>query len=339
MERFLSELVAIEGDLLAVLNRNEDINMCADDEELFQESEMCHICEEELLQDRVRDHCHITGEYLGAAHALCNFARVERKHIPLFCHNLTGYDGHFLMQHLGEVEGIKKLGALPYNTEKFRTIEINSFHLKDSLSFLNAPLGELMSNLVKNKNHTFPILDQLGLYEANETVKKEMLLRKGIYPYEYVTSIKKLRKTHKIPAKKHFYSTLTNSNVSDEDYKHAKKVFKTFKCKNMVEYTELYCATDVGILAEVVTEFRVLIRLNFKLDCCHYISTPQLAFDCMLKQTKVEIELLTDADQIMFIEQNIRGGVSFINTRHCVATKTTGSETQIAFIDGKSINS
>ena len=334
VQQFLSELITIESDLLAVLNRNEPINMGLDDEKTFTEAEVCHICDLLLLHDKVRDHCHITGDFLGAAHSLCNLARAERKKIPLFCHNLTGYDGHFLMQHLGGLEGLKTLTALPYNTEKFRTIEINSFQLKDSLSFLNASLNELMNDLLKNKQHRFPVIDQLELYRPNETEKKKLLLRKGVYPYEYVTSIQKLQKTRRIPSKKHFFSSLTNSNISDDDYEHSKKVFAAFGCSNMVCYTELYCAMDVGILAEVVLQFRKLILQEFQLDCCHYISTPQLAFDCMLRQTNVKIELLADVDQIMFIEQNIRGGVSYINQRHCKEELTSHGETQLKFIDG-----
>ena len=65
-----------------------------------------------------------------------------------------------------------------------------------------------------------------------------------------------------------------------------------------------------------------------------YISTPQLSYDMMLKVTKVEIELLTDIDQILFIEQNIRGGVSFINTRYCKAEKITSKdETETFFLE------
>ena len=244
-------------------------------------------------------------------------------------------DGHFLMQHLGGLEGVNKLSALPSNTEKFRTIEINSFKFKDSLAFLNAGLSELMNNLLRDKTHTFPIVDQLGVYAKGDTVRKSLILRKGVYPYEYVTSIKKLRKTCGIPAKKHFFSTLTNSNVSDEDYAHSQTVFKAFKCKNLISYTELYCKMDVAILAEVVTQFRKLVLHNFSLDCCRYISTPQLAFDCMLKMTGVEIELLHNIDQILFIEQNIRGGVSYINQRHCVAKKTSEDTLEMKFIDGE----
>ena len=157
--------------------------------------------------------------------------------------------------------------ALPYNTEKFRLITMKSFVFLDSLSFLNASLSELAEYLAKNEKHKFEILDQLNLYKEDESVKKKLILRKGIYPYEFVTSIQKLRKTKKIPKKETFYSVLTRSDVKDEDYAHAKKVFRAFGCVDMIDYTKLYCATDVGLLAEVVISFRHLVYTNFGLDC------------------------------------------------------------------------
>ena len=241
------------------------------------------------------------------------------------------------MQKIGGMSGIKKLTALPYNTEKFCTLEMNSYQFKDSLSFLNASLNELMNDLMKNKNHSFSIIDQLGLYSKGEEEKKQLLLRKGVYPYEYVTSIERLQNTRKIPKKKHFFSTLSNSNISDDYYTHSKKVFAAFECRNMVEYTELYCIMDVGILAEVIVQFRRLILEMFKLDCCHYISTPQLAFDAMLLSTNVEIELMHDVNQILMIENNIRGGVSFINQRHCVEETTDKRQIQLGLIDANNL--
>lgn len=234
VKRFLQELISIEEELLAALNNYNLLDMTTADEASFAAATQCHICGAELEGDAVRDHCHVSGKFLGAAHKMCNLLRVERKKIPMFCHNLSGYDGHFLMQNLGKIDGVKNLSALPYNTEKFRCIEMNSFHFLDSLSFLNASLDELMKNLRKNKQHPFSIIDQLEFYTPGETEKKDLLLRKGVFPYEYATSIKKLKKTLQIPKKKYFFSSLTNSNVSEEDYAHSKKVFREFGCTDMV---------------------------------------------------------------------------------------------------------
>jgi hypothetical protein len=263
---FLNALLDAEEELLSTLNEFPDLNMSSDDELNFVNQNVCHICECNISNsEKVRDHCHVTGEFLGAAHPECNVNRREKKKIPMFCHNFTGYDGHFLLQHLGGDERITKLEGLPYNTEKFRTIQMNSFTFLDSLSFLNGSLNELMNDLVKNKDHKFKILRQQKLYNTHE--QKELLLRKGVYPYEFVTSLKKLKRTKTLPQLSDFFSKLTNSNISLEDYNHAKNVFKKFGCVDMLDYTELYCKLDVGILAEVVSQFREIIYQNFGLDC------------------------------------------------------------------------
>lgn len=80
-------------------------------------------------------------------------------------------------------------------------------------------------------------------------------------------------------------------------------MYDAFGCENLLEYAELYCNTDVFLLAEVFLSFRKLILDDFQLDCSHYISLPQLSFDCMLKKTGVKIEHLADPDKALFLEQ------------------------------------
>lgn len=262
VDKFFDELFKVEDMILA--KKEQPLVMTKKMEKQFKTATVCHICEHELLEDKVRDHCHRTGDFLGAAHNLCNLQRREKNTIPMFCHNLSGYDSHFLMQRFGFAKKITSLSALPYNTERFRTITMNSFTFLDSLSFLNASLDELTNDLVQSSS-TFSIMEQLKLYKTVE--EKKLLLRKGVYCYEYVTSIERLEETKKLPPKKDFYSTLKNTNVSDDDYDHAKKVFIVFQCRNMRDYTELYCATDVGLLAEIVVAFRHVTYTNFGLDC------------------------------------------------------------------------
>ena len=78
---------------------------------------------------------------------------------------------------------------------------------------------------------------------------------------------------------------------------------------NFSSSSELYCRLDVLLLAECFLSFRKEVYDEFQLDCCHYISLPQLAFQCMLKSTSVTIECLSDPDMILFLESNIRGGM------------------------------
>jgi uncharacterized C2H2 Zn-finger protein len=305
----LNHLLSIEERLLAEMNKFPLYSFTRKERRMIENSSTCHICEKEFCEgeEKVGDHCHTTGKLFGAAHNLCNLLRRVKKNIPMFCHNLQGYDSHFIVQCLKPDDRITNVNGLAYNSEKFRTLTLNSFVFLDSLSFLSASLSELVNDLTQNKDHKFTILDQLNLYGENEEKKKNLIIRKGVYPYESVTGIEMLIETKRLPPIADFYSSLTDTTVSSEDYKHALKVFKKFKCENLLQYTELYCATDVGLLAEVMIQFRNLVLSKFGLDCCHYVSTPQMAFDGMLKMTKVKIELLSDIDQVLFVEQNIRG--------------------------------
>jgi DNA polymerase type B, organellar and viral len=144
-------------------------------------------------------------------------------------------------------------------------------------------------------------------------------LRKGVYPYEFATSVEQLRACTRLPPHEDFYSKVANGNISDDEYRHAQTVWEMFQCNNMLDYTELYCKLDTLLLAECFLQFRNEVYSEFQLDCCHYISLPQLGFDCMLKSTGVKIEPLIDPDMVLFLEANIRGGTSFISQRHCLA--------------------
>ena len=82
-----------------------------------------------------------------------------------------------------------------------------------------------------------------------------MLLRKGVYPYEYMDTWEKFDETS-LPDKKSFYSSLTIENISDIDYRHGNNVFKKFKLNNLGEYHDLYVQSDTLLLADVFENFR-----------------------------------------------------------------------------------
>ena len=86
----------------------------------------------------------------------------------------------------------------------------------------------------------FPNTRQLCNKDLN---KFALLLRKGVYPYEYMDSWKRF-KEESLPDKESFYSELNNEHITDEDYAHAQKVRDTFKIKNLGEYHDLYVQSD-----------------------------------------------------------------------------------------------
>ena len=152
----------------------------------------------------------------------------------------------------------------------------------------------------------------------NKVIKNNSLLltRKGVYPYDYVTSINKLKET-KLPSKEDFYSKLYNEEISDEDYQHAIKVWNTFNCQTLQDYHDLYLQTDVLLPSDVFENFRKTCLKHYKLDPCHYYTAPGLAWDACFKETKQE--LLKDYDMLMLFEQGKRGGISHISKRYAEA--------------------
>lgn len=83
---------------------NKPLRRTKDDEEEFQKADKCHICVKEYNKTdvRVRDHCHLTGQYRGSAHQDCNLNFRITDKIPVIFHNLRGYDSHFIRQEIGE---------------------------------------------------------------------------------------------------------------------------------------------------------------------------------------------------------------------------------------------
>ena len=145
-----------------------------------------------------------------------------------------------------------------------------------------------------------------------------MLLRKGVYPYEYMDGWDKLNEKS-IPCKESFYSSLTLENITEVDYIHAKNVFKTFKLNNLSDYHDLYVRSDTLLLADVFENFRSMCLSNYELDPAHFVSLPGLAWQACLKKTNVELELLTEYDMLLMIEEGIRGGICHAVHRYAKA--------------------
>ena len=304
---------------------NKPLRMTEENEQEFKKATTCHICDKKYTEKdiRVRDHCHITGKFRGSSHQECNLKlRINPKEIkiPVIFHNLRGYDSHFIMQEIGAIvkkhayknnKGEEKqmnINAIPNNMEKYMAFMLgNHLTFIDSFQFMSLSLDELVSNLPAE-----------ALKYTNKRFQKEklnLMTRKGIYPYDYMDSFEKFNKTE-LPTKEEFYSILNNEHISDEDYCHAKKVWNTFQLQTMGEYHNLYLQSDILLLADVFENFRKTCLQYYKLDPCHYFTSPGLSWDAMLKMTNIQLELMTDIDMFQFIEKGMRGGISYIANRY-----------------------
>ncbi|XP_068752898.1 uncharacterized protein [Montipora capricornis] len=171
---------------------------------------------------------------------------------------------------------------------------------------MSSSLDKLVSNLPK----------EALIYTSRKFKGKklDLMSQKGVYPYDFMDSFDKFNE--KLPPKEEFYSILNDEDITDDQYKHAKNVWNTFNLKNMGEYHDLYLKSDILLLADVFENFRKTCLQYYKLDPCHYFTSPGLSWDAMLKMTDIKLELMTDIDMFQFIEKGMRGGISYIANRY-----------------------
>ena len=135
-----------------------------------------------------------------------------------------------------------------------------------------------------------------------------LLLRKGVYPYEYMDSWERFNETS-LPSKKEFYSNLNMEDIDEIDYRHGNNVFKSFKLENLDDYHDFYVKSDTLLLADVFENFRDMCIKEYEPDPAHFVSLPGLAWQACLKKTNTELKLLTDYDMLLMVEKGIRGGI------------------------------
>ena len=169
------------------------------DKFVYDNSTLCHICNEELGKDRVHDHCHLPGKFRGAAHEICNLKHKIPKFFPVVFHNLSGCDSHLFIKTLGNSE--EDISCIPNNEENYisftKQVIVDKFVNKegkevnvkrelrfiDSLRFMASSLDKLSSNLKIDQ-----VVNLKKYYNGNQLI---LLLRKSVYPYDYVDCLKK----------------------------------------------------------------------------------------------------------------------------------------------------
>ena len=354
------------------------------EEKIYQNKQkICYICKKEFNNNekknyKVRDHCHYTGKYRGAAHNICNLRFRVPKEIPIVFHNGSIYDYHFIIKELvKEFEG--NFECLGENTEKYITFSVPikkkienkdleiTYKIKfiDSYRFMSLSLSKLVDKLSEgiHNNKCFdcksnlyyvqittarPMAEHSSLERSplerkneklllksfncdsyykkkfnkdlikkfkntysfcnNDLNKFALLLRKGVYPYECTDTWERFSEIS-LPSKEDFYSNLNMEDISDIDYRHANNVFKVFKLENLGDYHDLYVQSDTLLLSDVFNNFRDMCLKEYELDPAHFLSLPGLAWQACLKKANIGLELLTDYDMLLMVEEGIRGGI------------------------------
>ena len=134
------------------------------------------------------------------------------------------------------------------------------------------------------------------------------MLRKGVYPFEYMDSWEKIDETL-LPDKEVFYSKLNEEGISNIDYVHAQKIWQAFEIKNLGKYNDFYVQCDTLLFADVFEKFRDKCIEIYELDPAHFLSASRWAWQACLKKTGVKLELLTDYDMLLMVKKGIWGGM------------------------------
>ncbi|HYT42363.1 MAG TPA: DNA polymerase [Methylomirabilota bacterium] len=305
--------------------------LTATQEEDFRKVRKCHICRKYFKhgERRVKDHCHWSGEYRGAAHNDCNQNYKLSRIVPVYFHNLSHYDAHFIVKALIRLKDSNNIKMVASNEETLIYCTLYYPEYKITLQFVDSYrfMPDSLDRLGKNLDPSMKVILR-SFFPRDEDF--QLVCQKGIYPYDYVKDSECLDTTITIPEKNAFYNKFNSSHISDEEYEHAKRVWDHFKIKSLRQYTLLYLKTDVLLLADVFENFRRECLLTYQLDPAHYVTAPSLTYDAALKITGVKLERIMDLDMYMFIEKAIRGGMVQACCRYAQATP---GETCITYLD------
>ena len=299
-----------------------------------QEAQLYWICQgqfsivRDLEDDKVVDHCHYSGKFLGFAHPECapNLKRKTVNFIPVMAHNLSNNDLHHVCLYIQKFKPGWKTEVISSTDEKYITLTVGVpvrlyqdkngitktvfeyLRFIDSYRFMAFSLENLAGYLPQEK---LKFLDScFADYFAEDRI---LIHQKGYYPFSYFDNFDKFLET-KLPPRDEWKDSLRNGAVmvTQEEWKHAENVFRTFGCQNLGEYHDLYLKMDTLILACVFEEFRSLCYKTYGLDSAHYFTCSHLSGDAFLKHCRSDIELLTDREHLEMVENMNRGGVASV---------------------------
>ena len=260
----------------------------------------------------MRNHCHFTGTYRGAAHSVCNFQyRLSPKawKLPVAIHNLKGYDGHLIVKALKSAFG--RIDVIPQNMERYLSLTVGRLKFLDSFQFTPKGLDELAKTMTD---------DELKYTVATyPTADLPLIRRKGVYPYDHMDRFVRFDEVE-LPSQAAFHNKLSGDSCTDADYEHAAAIWNAFGCETMGDYHDVYLQLDVLLLVDFFENFRHTCLSYYGLDPLHYYTTPGLAWDAALRMSRGDLNLITNNDIYNMVDVVIRGGVLMISTRHAKLT-------------------
>ena len=321
MEKFFEDLFNIESHCMKLSQKYVKIeDMIITKEQLQQhyKAKICNICNKDIKDNemKVKDHCHVTGLYRGAAHQSCNVNfNTKQMKINVYFHNLKNYDSHHIFNYINKYSRNRRITAIPSSKDKYFQFTIGRLVFRDSYLLLSESLDNL-SNQLKRKPITTKYFTE---YCRQNEIKMDvnLLLQKGVYPYEYMDSFDRLNE-NKLPSIESFFSKLSNKNITKKEYNSAVTLFESMKCKTIKDYHDIYLKLDVLLLADIIENYRELSIKQMNIDPSYYISTPSFAYDCMLKDTSVKCDPLHDKSMYDMLQRGSIGGICFVGKRKAI---------------------
>ena len=265
----------------------------------------CMACEKVATHKRVR----------GGFPFYCTGCLPSRT-IPVYFHNLKGYDGSFIIKKLHELDegaGGNEPKVIAKNANGLMGVtKMFVFHATKVRRFFSIKFMDSNQLMTGSLEKLAAVVNDWSIVPLTYP---EIQRAKGFFPYEYLDSVERLDE-EALPPPEKFYSTLKEEGISDSGYAFAQDVWCKTGCKTLKDYMEFYCETDVLLLANIFENFRDTCMSAYKLDPAHYMSAPGLTWDAMLLFTGNQFKLIQDEEQIEFIQRAIRGGISQCNIHY-----------------------
>ena len=354
---FVDDIVKLENKKnFWFKNTKKDIIMTEEDQQDFENNNVCRYCEKYFELDKVRDHCHLTSKYRGPAHSDCNL-KVKQKDsnfITIGLHNFSNYDNHMFFKNLVDRKKDNvKFKTIPKTDEKYISVRYGCIKFIDTYKFLSSSLDKLVQTLVDNSHKTLEnlkkevigddkilnifneienLIDKTKRNQSISTLKKKYpdkineleeallnyigehdlkilktefpdkwkyLSKTLAYPYEYFNSIEDYKKSVVSLENKNFFSKLKNKCPDDKEIDRTREIIKKFNIKDGKELTELYCKSDVFLLACVFEKFIKVSQNEFEISPLYFVSLPGYTWECGLKFTNYKLQTLQDKDMIL----------------------------------------
>ncbi|KAK3910759.1 Transcription factor E4F1, partial [Frankliniella fusca] len=328
VQHFINKVLEIE-DYLFKNKKEYPVNMSHAQYVQFDNTFECELCGRRFASpaEKIIDHEHFIEyeNYRSALHGYgpeeeqqCNALRRRSNILTMISHNGIKYDSVLVWKGAIEhpaLEG-REIKVIPRTKSSYLSFTI---YLDDGrgVTFIDS-FRHVMGSLESLAQSLAP--QEMRVLRAcfKNDVTRPLLEKKGIYPYEYVRRFEQYEET-KLPSIEDFFSSLSECTITQEEYSHANAVFNAFECKNLKDYTLLYCVCDCALLCDIFSSYRRTTYETFQLEPCKFVSGASLSFACALKKTRLRIENITCPDQFAFIERSVRGGQSFISARYLKA--------------------